>query len=120
MSNLHSQLLNLFGFSIGSRKSVFFILNKSDFMHNIPFISGGINNLSRNSRSISRQYYTRNTCIQQPLALVSKLGTIFSEHEVFRDCCHFYTFDIFAKIMKIMKKLSVLITKYTICTNCFS
>ena len=44
-------------------------------------------------------------------------GTIFSEHEVFRDCCHFYTFDIFAKIVKIMKKLSVLITKYLICAN---
>ena len=24
-------------------------------------------------------------------------GTIFSEHEVFRDCCHFYTIHIFAK-----------------------
>ena len=23
--------------------------------------------------------------------------TIFSEHEVFEDCCHFYPFDIFAK-----------------------
>ncbi len=43
-------------------------------------------------------------------------GTIFSEHEVFRDCFHFYTFDIFAKYVKIMKKLSVLITKYIICT----
>ena len=35
-------------------------------------------------------------------ALVS-LGiqeTIFSEHEVFRDCCHFHTFDIFAKNKK--------------------
>ena len=40
--------------------------------------------------------------------------TIFSEHEVFRDCCHFYTFDIFAKNVKIMKKLSVLIKKYLI------
>ena len=43
-------------------------------------------------------------------------GTIFSEHEVFRNCCHFYTFDIFAKNVKIMKKLSVLITKYTTST----
>ncbi len=24
-------------------------------------------------------------------------ATIFSEHEVFEDCCHFYPFDIFAK-----------------------
>ena len=24
--------------------------------------------------------------------------TIFSEHEVFEDCCHFYPFDIFAKL----------------------
>ncbi len=32
--------------------------------------------------------------------------TIFSEHEVFEDCCHFYPFDIFAKKnVKIMKKL---------------
>ena len=31
--------------------------------------------------------------------------TIFSEHEVFEDCCHFYPFDIFAKNVKIMKKL---------------
>ena len=23
--------------------------------------------------------------------------TIFSEHKVFEDCCHFYPFDIFAK-----------------------
>ncbi len=23
--------------------------------------------------------------------------TIFSEHEVFEDCCHFYPYDIFAK-----------------------
>ena len=41
-------------------------------------------------------------------------GTIFSEHEVFRDCFHFYTFDIFAKNVKIMKKLSVIITKYIV------
>ena len=32
-------------------------------------------------------------------------GTIFSEHEVFRDCFHFHTFDIFAKYVKIMKKI---------------
>ena len=44
-------------------------------------------------------------------------GTIFSEHEVFRDCFHFYTFDIFAKNVKIMKKLSVLITKYITSTH---
>ncbi len=41
-------------------------------------------------------------------------GTIFSEHEVFRDCFHFYHFRNFCKKMK---KLSVLITKYIICTN---
>ncbi len=33
---------------------MFFILNKSNLMHNIPFIPGGIDNLSRDSRSISR------------------------------------------------------------------
>ena len=43
-------------------------------------------------------------------------ATIFSEHEVFRDCFHFYTIEIFAKNVK-MKKISVLITKYIICTN---
>ncbi len=32
----------------------FFILNKSNLMHNIPFVPGGIDNLSRDSRSISR------------------------------------------------------------------
>ena len=37
-----------------SQKSVFFILNKSNLMHNIPFIPGGIDNLPRDSRSISR------------------------------------------------------------------
>ncbi len=39
---------------------------------------------------------TRNTCMQQPLALVFKT-TIFSEHEVLEDCCYFYPLDIFAK-----------------------
>ncbi len=24
-------------------------------------------------------------------------ATIFSEHKVFEDCCHFFPFDIFAK-----------------------
>ena len=33
---------------------MFFVLNKSNLMHNIPFIPGGIDNLSRDSRSISR------------------------------------------------------------------
>ena len=42
--------------------------------------------------------------------------TIFSEHEVFGDCCQSFPFDIFAKKVKIMRKLSVLITKYIICT----
>ncbi len=37
-----------------AQKIVFFILNKSNFMHNIPFVPGGIDNLSRDSRSISR------------------------------------------------------------------
>ena len=30
--------------------------------------------------------------------------TIFSEHEVFEDCCHFYPFDIFAKIYENNEK----------------
>ena len=33
---------------------------------------------------------TRNTCMQQPLALIGIIGTIFSEHEVFR----VYDFEI--------------------------
>ena len=38
-----------------------------------------------------------------PLALIGIQGTIFSEHEVFRvydfrDCFHFYTFNIFQKV----------------------
>ena len=48
--------------SIGSPKIRVVILNKSNLMHNIPFIPGGIDNLSRDSRSISRDvsvYVTR-------------------------------------------------------------
>ncbi len=60
--------------------------------------------------------------MQQPLALIGIQGNIFSEHEVFR----VYDFEIvfiftlseyFSKNVKIMKVLSVLITKYIICTN---
>ena len=40
-------------------------------------------------------------------------GTIFSEHEVFGECCHF--FIPFRYSCKKMQKLSVLITKYIIC-----
>ncbi len=50
-----------------AQKSVFFILNKSNFMHIIPFIPGGIDNLSCDSRSISRDVSVlyiipQNTC----------------------------------------------------------
>ncbi len=31
--------------------------------------------------------------------------TIFSEHGVSQDCCHFYPFDILQENVKIMKKL---------------
>ena len=44
---------------------------------------------------------TRNTCMQQPLALIGIQGTIFSEHEVFRVYdfeIDFYTFNIFQKM----------------------
>ena len=37
----------------------------------------------RNELSLSLTL-TRNTCMQQPLALIGIQGTIFSEHEVFR------------------------------------
>ena len=42
--------------------------------------------------------------------------TIFSEHEVFEDCCHFYPFDILAKNCENNEKIMSLITKYIICT----
>ena len=32
--------------------------------------------------------FTRNTYMQQPLALLTKNATIFWEHAVFLDCCH--------------------------------
>ena len=63
---------------------------------------------------------TRNTCMQQPLALIGIQGTIFSEHEVFRvydfEIVFIFHFQYFSKNVKIMKVLSVLITKYIICT----
>ena len=61
--------------------------------------------------------------MQQPLALIAIQGTIFSEHEVFRvydfesRLFSFLHFQYFSKNVKIMKVLSVLITKYIICTN---
>ena len=46
----------------------FFIINKSNLMHNIPFIPGGIDNLSRDSRSI-----------QKPIGLMNSLmNSLFS------------------------------------------
>ncbi len=45
--------------------------------------------------------YTRNTCMQQPLALIGIQGTIFSEHEVFRvydfEIVFIFTLSIFFK-----------------------
>ncbi len=59
--------------------------------------------------------------MQQPLALIGIQGTIFSEHEVFRDydfeIVFIFTLSIFFRKCEIMKVLSVLITKYIICTN---
>ena len=59
--------------------------------------------------------------MQQPLALIGILGTIFSEHEVSRvydfEIVFIFTLSIFSKNVKIMKVLSVLITEYIICTN---
>ncbi len=59
--------------------------------------------------------------MQQPLALIGIQGTIFSEHEVFRvndfEIVFIFTLSIFSKNVKIMTVLSVLITKYIICTN---
>ncbi len=56
--------------------------------------------------------------MQQPLALamVSK-ELYFPNMKYLRNCCHFYSFDIFSKIVKIMKKISVLIAKYTTWKN---
>ena len=67
-------------------------------------------------KSVKINFITRNTCMQQSLALIGIQGTIFSEHEVFR----VYDFEIvfiFTQNVKIRKVLSVLITKYIICTN---
>ncbi len=47
------------------------------------------------------QIKTRNTCMQQPLALIGIQGTIFSEHEVFRvhdfEIVFIFTLSIFFK-----------------------
>ena len=75
------------------------------------FFSGNVNSKK------NAQYTTRNTCMQQPLVLIGIQGTIFSEHEVFRVYdFSFLHFQYFSKNVKIMKVLSVLITKYIICT----
>ncbi len=46
-------------------------------------------------------FHTRNTCMQQPLALIAIQGTIFSEHEVFRvydfEIVFIFTLSIFFK-----------------------
>ncbi len=42
--------------------------------------------------------------------------TIFSEHEVFEDCCHFYPFDIFEKKCENNEKNLSFNYKYIICT----
>ncbi len=75
-----------------------------------------------NPGTMQSSYNTRNTCMQQPLALIGIQRTIFSEHEVFRVYDFqivfdsFLHFQYFSKNVKIMKVLSVLITKYIICT----
>ncbi len=52
-----------------------------------------------------------------PSPIIGIQGTIFSEHEVFRvNDFSFLHFQYFSKNVKIMKVLSVLITKYIICT----
>ena len=58
-------------------------------------------------QTVKNNFLTRNTCMQQPLALIGVQGTIFSEHEVFR----VYDFEI------VFIFTLVLITKYIICTN---
>ena len=58
---MHKTITCRLVFTIAAQKSVFFILNKSNFMHNIPFIPGGIDNLSRDSQSISRDVYNTDT-----------------------------------------------------------
>ncbi len=46
----------------------------------------------------------RNTCMQQPLALLTKNAIIFGEHEVFVDCCHSNT-AIYIFLYFFQKKL---------------
>ena len=72
-------------------------------MHNIPFIPGGIDNLSRDNRSSRVTYqYTRNTCMQQPLALVSKQP--YFPNMKYLKIVVIFTLSIFCKKnVKIMK-----------------
>ncbi len=59
------------------------------------------NNLDPWAYSVFLEYFsiTRNTCMRQPLALLSKNANIFWDHEVFVDCCHsntaIYIFCVF-------------------------
>ncbi len=65
----------------------------------------------RTGNSIRYDSITRNTCMQQPLALIGSQGTIFSEHEVYRvydfEIVFIFTLSIFFKNVKIMKVLEI-------------
>ncbi len=66
-------------------------------------------------------YYTRNTCMQQPLALIGIQGTILSEHEVFRvydfEIVFIFTLSIFLKTCENNESIiSFNYQKYIICT----
>ena len=57
--------------------------------------------IRQSNDQILMRCYTRNTCMQQPLALIGIQGTIFSEHEVFRvhdfEIVFIFTLSIFFK-----------------------
>ena len=57
--------------------------------------------IDTNLKAVIVYYNTRNTCMQQPLALIGIQGTIFSEHEVFRvydfEIVFIFTLSIFFK-----------------------
>ena len=86
----HIYLFTLsFVLSYAAQKSVFFILNKSNLMHNIPFIPGGIDNLSRDSRSsrVTYQYYIfpdKFPIIYQPIRISQR---VFRYEDVCRVVC---------------------------------
>ncbi len=70
-------------------------------LHVYVLISGDERRQSLHTNQLVSIVVTRNTCMQQPLALIGIQGTIFSEHEVFRvhdfEIVFIFTLSIFFK-----------------------